>query len=469
MIAELLSLPNAAADLKLSPQRKRDMLLHALLHQLETIAARQPVLMVFEDAHWIDPTSRELLDLAIDRLPRLPVLLVTTFRPEFRPAWSGQPHVTALSLNRLVERDGAALVEQLAGGSGVTPEVVAEIVERTDGVPLFIEELTKAVLESGGQQGPVLAASPTPGLAIPATLHASLIARLDRLGTAAKETAQIGAVIGREFSYDLIVSVVQRAESDLRIALGQLTDAGLLFCRGLPPHASYLFKHALVQDAAYATLLRARRRELHARLATVLRDEYDVRAEARPELLAHHYTEAGQAQDAAIYWGRAARRSAARSAMTEAAAQFQKGLEQLKRLPDNRSRRQQELEILATLGGVMQGTAGNASPGEGARIRPRAPAMGGIRVSARIPQRSLWSGAVSRVLRGTRNGIAPRPRSAAAEPAAPRCQGAHSQSQLARHEPDDCRQLQGSKIVFGGDSPAVFAGVARGADCSRRD
>ena len=371
LIAELLSLPNAAADLKLSPQRKRDMLLHALLHQLETIAARQPVLMVFEDAHWIDPTSRELLDLAIDRLPRLPVLLVTTFRPEFRPAWSGQPHVTALSLNRLVERDGAALVEQLAGGSGVTPEVVAEIVERTDGVPLFIEELTKAVLESGGQQGPVLAASPTPGLAIPATLHASLIARLDRLGTAAKETAQIGAVIGREFSYDLIVSVVQRAESDLRIALGQLTDAGLLFCRGLPPHASYLFKHALVQDAAYATLLRARRRELHARLATVLRDEYDVRAEARPELLAHHYTEAGQAQDAAIYWGRAARRSAARSAMTEAAAQFQKGLEQLKRLPDNRSRRQQELEILATLGGVMQGTAGNASPERG-RVYARA-------------------------------------------------------------------------------------------------
>jgi class 3 adenylate cyclase/predicted ATPase len=370
LIAELLSLPNAAADLKLSPPRKRDMLLHALLHQLEAVAAGQPVLMIFEDAHWIDPTSRELLDLAIDCLPRLPVLLVITFRPEFQPAWSGQPHVTALTLNRLVESDGAALVGQLVGGSGVTPEVVAEIVERTDGVPLFIEELTKAVLESGGQKSRVLA-SPAPGLAIPATLHASLIARLDRLGTAAKETAQIGAVIGREFSYDLIASVVRRDEPELRTALGQLADAGLLFCRGVPPQAAYLFKHALVQDAAYATLLRTRRRELHARIATVLQDEYGDHGEARPELLAHHYSEAGQAQDAAIYWVRAARRSTARSAMTEAAAQFQKALEQLKRLPDDRARRQQELEILATLGGVMQGTAGNASPERG-RVYARA-------------------------------------------------------------------------------------------------
>src|SRR6516225_604286 len=204
--AELLSLPNSAAGLNLSPQRKREMLFEALLHQLEARAQGRPLLMVFEDAHWIDPTTRELLDLTIDRIRRLPVLLIVTFRPEFQQAWGGQPHVTMLALNRLGERDVTALVRELAGNAPLGSEIVTEIVERTDGVPLFVEELTRAVLERVGQDNrvsAVLAASPLPNLAIPATLHASLMARLDRLGAAAKEVAQIGAVIGREFPYEL--------------------------------------------------------------------------------------------------------------------------------------------------------------------------------------------------------------------------------------------------------------------------
>ena len=230
-----MSLPSSAADLNLSPQRKREKLFEALLNQLEAEARHGPVLMVFEDAHWIDPTSRELLDLTVDRVRRLPVLLVITFRPEFQTPWGGRSHVTSLVLNRLGERDGEALVHKLAGNAALTAEIVAEIVERTDGVPLFVEELTKAVLESAEQGDRVAAVLSTTSLAaqaVPATLHASLIARLDRLGPAAKEIAQIGAVLGREFAYELIETVAQRRARELQTALDQLSDAGLLFCRG---------------------------------------------------------------------------------------------------------------------------------------------------------------------------------------------------------------------------------------------
>jgi predicted ATPase len=207
LIAELLSLPNAAVDLNLSAQRKREMLLEAFLHQLEAMVRSQPVLMVFEDAHWIDPTSRELMDLTIDRLRRMPVLLIITFRPEFQPAWGGQSHVTTLALNRLGARDAANLVHSLAGNTPLGTEFIEEIIDRTDGVPLFIEELTKAVLERADQDNrvaAVLSTSPLPTLAVPSTLHASLTARLDGIGATAKEAAQIGAVLGREFSYELI-------------------------------------------------------------------------------------------------------------------------------------------------------------------------------------------------------------------------------------------------------------------------
>ena len=295
LIAELLSLPNTAADLNLSSQRKREKLFEALLHQLEALARANPVLMEFEDAHWIDPTSRELLELTVDRLRRLPVLLVVSFRPELQHSWSGQPHVTVMALNRLGGHDGAALVERLAGNAGLARETVDEIVERADGVPLFVEELTKAVLESGDPSdrvATVLAASPSPALAIPVTLHASLIARLDRLGPNAKEVAQVGAVLGREFGYDLIEPVAQRPSVELRAGLDQLAEAGLLFCRGVAPHSSYLFKHALVQDAAYGTLLRARRQQLHARVSAVLERDCADLVEVQPELLAHHLTAA---------------------------------------------------------------------------------------------------------------------------------------------------------------------------------
>jgi predicted ATPase len=259
------------ATLNLSPQRKREALFEALLHQFEAVARARPVLMVLEDTHWIDPTSRELMDLTIDRARRLPVLVIT-FRPEFQHGWGGQPHVTMLALNRLGERDVTALVKELAGNAPLHSDVVEEIVERTDGVPLFVEELTKAVLEGADEDNrvaAVLSASRLPALAVPSTLHASLIARVDRIGTAAKEAAQIGAVLGREFTYELIEPVAQRGAAELKTALARLAEVGLLFCRGTPPHASYRFKHALVQDAAYGTLLRGRRQELHARVAAV--------------------------------------------------------------------------------------------------------------------------------------------------------------------------------------------------------
>jgi class 3 adenylate cyclase len=271
LLTELLSLPSSAAELSLSPQRKREMLFGAVLRQLEAEARRRPVLMVFEDTHWIDPTSRELLNLTVDRIRRLPVLLVITFRPEFQPPWGGRSHVTRLALNQLGERDAEALVKTLAGNAALSPDIVAEIVERTDGVPLFVEELTKAMLEARAERGREIAASvPSTRLGVPATLQASLMARLDRLGAAAKGVAQIGAAIGRGFSYELAAAVGASSEETLREALQRLVDAGLVFQRGAPPIAEYLFKHALVQDTAYGTLLRRTRQQLHARIAEAL-------------------------------------------------------------------------------------------------------------------------------------------------------------------------------------------------------
>ncbi|MBV9686276.1 MAG: AAA family ATPase, partial [Alphaproteobacteria bacterium] len=348
LLAELLSLASSPADLSLSPQRKREMLFEALLHQLAALARSRPVLMVFEDAHWIDPTTRELLDLTLDRVARLPVLLVVTFRPEFQHAWAGEPHVSALALNRLGGRDGATLVERLAGDAGLPRETVAEIVERADGVPLFVEELTKAVLESGDGDNRVaslLAASPLPNLSIPATLHASLIARLDRLGPVAKEVAQIGAVLGRDFGYELIEPVAQQPTADLQAGLDRLAEAGLLFCRGTAPHSSYLFKHVLVQDAAYSTLLRARRQQLHSRVTAVLEQHFPDLLERQPELLAHHLTAAADIERAVNQWLKAGQFAAARSAHQEAIRHFDRGLGLLSTPPEGAARDRQEIEL----------------------------------------------------------------------------------------------------------------------------
>jgi class 3 adenylate cyclase/tetratricopeptide (TPR) repeat protein len=353
LLSELLSLPSSAADLNLSPQRKRENLFESLLNQLEAEARRRPVLMVFEDAHWIDPTSRELLDLTVDRVRHLPVLLVITFRPEFQPPWPGRAHVASLALNRLGERDGEALVHKLAGDAALTPEIVAEIVERTDGVPLFVEELTKAVLESasqGDRVATVLGTAPSAAQAVPATLHASLMARLDRLGLAAKEIAQIGAVLGREFAYELIEPVAQRPAKELQAGLDQLGDAGLLFCHGTAPHASYLFKHALVQDAAYSTLLRGRRQELHARVAAALEEHFADLIERQPELLAHHLTAAGNTERAVDQWLKAGQHAAARMAYREAIAHLERGLGLLHSLPESPVRNGREIELQLALG-----------------------------------------------------------------------------------------------------------------------
>jgi predicted ATPase len=331
------------------------------LHQLEGLARRNPVLMVFEDAHWIDPTSRDLLDLTVDRIRRLPVLLLVTFRPEFQPPWTDQPHVTTVALNRLGERDGSHLVEHLAGNAGVSSELVAEIVERSDGVPLFIEELTRAVVEAGADRSALTVSGvPASKLAVPATLHASLLGRLDRLGPTAKLVAQAGAAIGREFSYDLVAAAAELAEPELQDALLRLVGSGLVFQRGAPPASDYLFKHALVQETAYSTLLRGPRQALHRRIAVALEAQFPSLIEARPELAAHYYGEAAMADKAVPYWLLAGKLSVARSAVEEAIAQLRRGLGLLNSLPETLERSRLELDLHIPLISALIGARGYA-------------------------------------------------------------------------------------------------------------
>jgi len=311
LFAEMLSLPNDGRypTLELGPPQRRQRALEALVSQIEALARSNPVLMLFEDANWTDPTSLEVLSRAVDRIATLRVLLVVTFRPEFDPPWIGQPHVTALTINRLGKREVRAMIDHIVGDKLLPSRVREDIIERTDGIPLFVEEMTKAVLEadSEGAAQRTVAAVPSPLRAVPASLHASLMARLDRLGPA-KEVAQIGAAIGREFSHSLLASVVRRTEADLGPALDRLVAAGLLFRQGLSPHARYLFKHVLVQDAAYGTLLRERRRALHARIVETIESQFPEIAETQPELIARHYTEAGLTTKAANLWGKAGQR-----------------------------------------------------------------------------------------------------------------------------------------------------------------
>ena len=354
-LADLLSLPASERHPlpNLSPQRKKERTLEALLRQLDGLAQQQPVVVVFEDAHWIDPTSRELLDLVVDRARHLPVLLVVTFRPEFQSPWTGQPQVTVLALNRLDRHDRTALIEQIAGSAALSDEVIDQIADRTDGVPLFVEELTKSVLESG-----------VPLVGIPATLHDSLMARLDSLA-AVRLVAQTGAAIGRDFSYTLLRAVSRLPEDELQASLARLVASELVFQRGIPPDAVYSFKHALVQDAAHGSLLRSTRQQLHAQIAKVLETHSPELMENQPEIFAQHYAEAGLVEKSIAYWGNAGRRSAARSAMAEAAAQFQKGLNQLALLPDNRERQRQELEFRSGLGAALLIVKGFAAPETG--------------------------------------------------------------------------------------------------------
>jgi len=368
-LADLLSLPASERHPlpNLSPQRKKERILEALVRQLEGLARRQPVLMVFEDAHWIDPTSRELLDLSIERVRRLPVLLIVTFRPEFQPPWTGQPRVTTLVLNRLDRHDRTALVAQIAGGKALPDEVIDQIADRTDGVPLFVEELTKSVLESGllrAEADRYILDGVLPPFAIPTSLHDSLMARLDRLASV-RLVAQTGAAIGREFSHELLRAVSRLPDDELQAALGRLVLSELVLQRGTPPDAVYTFKHALVQDAAHGSLLRRARQQLHAQIAEALATHFPELMDSQPELFAQHYAEAGLVEKSVACWGQAGRRSAARSATAEAAAQFQKGLDQLALLPDDPERQSQDLEFLSALGAVLIAVKGSAAPETG--------------------------------------------------------------------------------------------------------
>src|SRR5271167_4166690 len=365
LIAEMLSLPNDGRypALELAPQERRQRTLEALISQLEALTRRNPVLMIFEDAHWIDPTSLEVLGRAVNRIATIRVLLIVTFRPEFDPPWIGQPHVTALTINRLAQREVADMIDRVVGNKLLPASTRQDIVERTDGIPLFVEEMTKAVLEaeSEGVAQQTAASIPSSAHAVPASLHASLMARLDRLGSA-KEVAQIGAAIGREFSHSLLAAVVRKPEAELGSALERLMTAGLLFRQGVPPHATYLFKHALVQDAAFGTLLRGPRKQLHARIAAATETEMPERVEREPELLAYHYAGAGQPDTAAGYWLAAGRLAARRSANSEAVAHLTRGIAGVRGLPETVERNRQELALQLALGPALLSSRGFGDP-----------------------------------------------------------------------------------------------------------
>jgi len=366
LIAALLSIPAGGrySVRDLTPQQQKERTFEALIDQLAGLAARQPVLSVYEDVQWSDPTTLDLLGQVIDRVQHLPVLAMITFRPEFSPPWPGQAHITSLALNRLSRKQGAAMVSEVTGGRALPAAVLEEIVSKTDGVPLFVEELTKTVLESGlltGAGQHYALAGPLAPLAIPATLQDSLLARLDRLAPV-KEVAQIGAAIGREFSYELLAAVTPLGDNELRDALGQLVEAELVFRQGTPPQATYSFKHALVRDVAYETLLKSRRQQLHGRIAGVLREQFPEVIEAKPELMARHCAEAGLAQEAIQYLTKAGRQALERSANAEAVGHLGKGLTLLETLRAGRERDAVKLDLLVALGPPLVATKGFTDP-----------------------------------------------------------------------------------------------------------
>jgi predicted ATPase len=326
------------------------MTLEAVTAQLEALSRSNPILMIFEDVHWVDPTSLEALGRAVDRIRALRVLLIVTYRPEFEPPWIGRPHVAALSVNRLGEREIAVMIDRIIGNKSLPASIRHDIIERTDGIPLFVEEITKSVVEAVGEGGAerAIAAIPSSSVAVPASLHASLMARLDRLGSA-KDVTQIGAVIGREFSHALVAAVARKSEAELQSALERLIAAGLLFRQGVPPHATYLFKHALVQDAAYGTLLRSRRQELHRQIVSALQQDFPELVLSQPETLAHHSAESGMLVEAIEYYVLAAKRATAGMNNKEAKADLKRGMTLVEQLPASEPRR---TTLLSRVGGA---------------------------------------------------------------------------------------------------------------------
>ncbi len=365
LFAEMLSLPNDGRypPVEVEPQLRRQKTLKALGSRIEALALINPVLMIFEDAHWTDPTSLELFARAVDLAVSHRLLILVTFRPEFSPPWIGRPHVTGLTLNRLARRDIHFLIEGVVGNRSLPANIRQHIIERTDGIPLFVEEMTKAVLDAEGeseaQRG--FAGAPTPVVTVPASLQASLMSRLDRLGPA-KEVAQVGAAIGREFPQMLLAAVVRKPEAELYSDLDRLIAAGLLFRQGTPPYASYLFKHALVQDAAYSTMLREPTRVLHARIAEILESQFAEIAESQPELLARHYTKADLIEKSARLWGKAGQRSQERSALVEAAEQLSQALAQIATLPSTSDLRREQIILQVALLNTLMHVKGYGAP-----------------------------------------------------------------------------------------------------------
>jgi class 3 adenylate cyclase/tetratricopeptide (TPR) repeat protein len=374
LLADLLAIPSGAkySPLPSDPLRRRELTLATLMGQLRGLARRQPVLLIFEDAQWIDSTSVELLTMSVECAPRLRMLCLVTFRPEFHPPWAGQAHVTTLLLNRFDRRDSTALAERIAGNQPMPSEILDDIADRADGIPLFIEELTKALLEGGllrEQDGRYVLEHPLRSRAIPSSLHDSLMARLDRLAQV-KEVAQIGAAIGREFSYEVLAAIARWTDDQLWDALDQLVEAGLMFRRGLPPEASFIFKHALVQDAAYNSLLRSQRQLLHMHIGKVLEEQFPETGLKHPEILAHHHTEGGLVGSAIDYWRKAGEHALRSSAIVEASKHLHRGIELISLLPEGPERDRKELALYLALGQATWAVRGHGT--ETIRIFTRA-------------------------------------------------------------------------------------------------
>jgi class 3 adenylate cyclase/predicted ATPase len=367
LLAALVSLAlpdDRYPPLTLTPQRQRQKTMETLRAILLAAAARQPVLFIVEDLHWVDPTTLEFLTLLIDQGPTVPILIVLTCRPEFQPPWGLRAHITPMVLPRLSPLHVETMVARLTGEKALPPEMLQQLLVKTDGVPLFVEELTKTVLESGflrAAHDRYELAGTLPPLAIPTSLHDALMARLDRLATV-KSIAQLAASLGRQFPYDLLQAVSQLDETTLQHTLGQLVQAELLYQQGVPPQATYLFKHALIQDAAYQSLLKSTRQQYHQRIAQVLTEQFPETAATQPELLAHHYTEAGLTEQAIPYWQRAGQHACDRSAYLEAISHVTTGIELLASLPETPARTQHALTLYITLGAALLMTKGHTAP-----------------------------------------------------------------------------------------------------------
>jgi class 3 adenylate cyclase len=353
-VAEILSIPCDAryGPLSITPQKDKDETIRTLVDLVAASARRQPGVVLFEDLHWADPTTLEVLDALIERVRYLPLLMLLTHRPEFSARWAGHGHITSLNLAKLSRAQSAALVSRVTGGKALPPGLLEQIVERTDGVPLFVEELTKSILESGAltDAGDRYESAPSgSNIIIPTTLRDSLMARLDRL-TPVKEIAQIAAAIGREFSYELLAAVVPMSQAQLDGGLDKLTESGLAFRRGTPPEATYTFKHALVQDAAYDSLLKSRRQEIHRKIAGALEERHPQLIQTEPEVLAHHYTQAGQLETAIPLWQKAGELAIKRMAFAEAINDLGTGLGLVVNFPHGVQRDTCELDLRSLLG-----------------------------------------------------------------------------------------------------------------------